>query len=112
MKFREQMTLGELIQIIRLKEDEGESYCIYGKGDSTEIDLSSVCYLDVYPEITEDYEEVYPDFVTSNGLELWFREELAQDVVFNVINQDSNATDGTVLEAIKYYDEKDCFMSL
>lgn len=112
MEYQKPITLLGLIQMVRAKKDQGESYCIYGKGDSSEANLSSICYIDSYAEITENYEEIYPTFVTENSLELWFREELVQDVIFNALHQDKNVSDEKILDAIKYYDENDCFMDL
>ncbi len=112
MEYRKQITLIELIKIVRTKKDQGESYCIYGNGDSIETNLSSICYIDSYGEITEDYEEIHPKFATDNNLNLWFREELVQDVIFNALYQDKKVTDEKILEAIKYYDENDCFIDL
>ncbi len=57
--------------------------------------------------ITDDDREIYPEFVTANELSLLFREELVQDVVFNVLRQKASATAEDILEAILYYDAKD-----
>ena len=112
MEYQKPITLHELIEIVRTKKDQGQSYCIYGKADSSEATLSSTCYLDSYAEITDDYEEIYSKFVTDNNLELWFREELVQDVIYNAISQNNNVTNEKIIEAILYYDDNDCFLSL
>lgn len=112
MEYQKPITFLELIKIVLTKKDQGESYCIYGHGDSSEATLSSICYIDSYAEITDDYEEIYPKFVTQNGLVLWFREELVQDVIFNAVHQDKNVTNEKILEAIRYYTRNDCFLDL
>lgn len=112
MEFHKPITILELINTIRSKKDKGESYCIYGNGDSSTADLSTVCYMDAYGEITDDYEEIYSQFVRENDLNLWFREELVQDVISNAFYQNKNVTDEKILEAIKYYDENDSFLDL
>lgn len=112
MEYRKPITLLELIEIVKTNQDKGESYCIYGKGYSSEANLSSICYIDLYTEVTEEYEEIYPKFVTDNNLELWFREELVQDVISNALSQDKKVSNEKILEAIKYYDENDCFLGI
>lgn len=112
MVFRKPITVLQLIQLVRAKEDQGESYCVYGHGCSSEATLASTCYLDAYAEITEDYEEIYPGFVVQQGLELWFREELVQDVITNAESQNPSVSNEKILAAIEYYNEKDCFLVL
>ncbi len=112
MKYKTPTSVASLIGLIRRNEDRSEPYCIYGEGDSAEATLSSICFIEHHPEVTDDYEEIYPQFVNDNNLELWFKEELVQDVVANALHQDPNVSDATILEAIKHYDEMDSFMNL
>lgn len=96
--------------MIRRGEDVGESYCIYCKGGIETPTLNTVCYLDDYPEIDDDDEETYSQFVVSNNLELLFREELIQDVILNVNHQVQGPTNEQIMQAINYYNENDTFM--
>lgn len=110
MKFAEQITVGQLLQLVRDKHDEGHRYCVYGRGDSDTADLDSVCFVAAHPELTDDDDEIPPAFVTENSLELWFRDENVQDVVTNALHQETNASDETILAALKHYLARDAFL--
>jgi hypothetical protein len=113
LKFREPIIFEEIIKIVLQNEDEGESYCIYSSiSDSSELNLATICYIDDYPEIDDDDEETFSDFVNQNGLSLLFREELVQDVLNNAINQKRSVTTQELLEAIRHYSKNDSFMSI
>lgn len=111
MKFREPIEFQDVLKIVKENMDEGVSYCIYSTiSDSNCLKLDTICYIDDYPEITDNDEEVFSEFVVNNSLDLLFREELIQDVVHNVLHQKASATDEEILKAILYYDDKDDFM--
>lgn len=115
MIYRTPITIRELIKTISAEYDEDdenydESYCVYGETVSENIFLDSICYLDDYAEITDDDKEVFSDFVIKNKLELWYRDELIQDVISSELEKNPKATDERILEAIKYYNKHDAFM--
>lgn len=111
MRFREPIEFQDIIKIVKENVDEGVSYCIYSKiSDSNYLKLDTICYIDDYPEITDEDEEIFSEFAVHNSLDLLFREELVQDVVHNVLRQKAAATDEEILKAILYYDDKDDFM--
>lgn len=113
MKFREPLEFQEILRIIREGQDKGVSYCIYSKiSDSNDLRLNTICYIDDYPEITDDDEEIFSDFVMDNSLNLLFREELVQDVISNVLHQKASATEQEILDSISYYSKNDSFMNL
>jgi hypothetical protein len=112
MKYKDRITVGQLIAIVKRRGHENKSYCVYGHGESDNASLESECYIDLYPEITEDFDEIFPDFVIEQRLNLWYREELIQDVVASVLAQDSHATETTILKAIKYYVKNDSFLKI
>ena len=89
------------------------SYCIYSQlHDSDDLRLDTICYIDNYPEIIDDDEEVFPDFVVKNSLNLLFREELVQDVMHNALWQKPSASEEEILKATTYYSKNDSFMNL
>lgn len=113
MKLREPIEFKDILKLVRDNMDRGISYCIYSKiSDSNDLMLDTICYLDNYPEITDDDEEIFSEFVTLNSLNFLFRDELIQDVVTNVLHQKSFASEQEILNAVSYYDEKDSFMNL
>ncbi|WP_320713238.1 hypothetical protein [Enterobacter cloacae] len=48
-----------------------DNFCVYTKEYEAFAKEELVCYLDNYPVISDDDEEVYPDFVVENSLELF-----------------------------------------
>ncbi|WP_257624469.1 hypothetical protein [Enterobacter cloacae] len=67
--------------------DTLDNFCVY----TTEYELSAkadlVCYLENYPVIRDDDEEVYPVFVVDNSLELFFYGDQFIDVLHDISNQ-------------------------
>lgn len=113
MKFREPIEFQDIIKIIKEKLDKGVSYCIYSKVlDSDDLKLDTICYIDEYPEVTDDDEEIFSEFVEQNSLNLLFREELIQDVIQNVLHQKVLASDLEILKAVTYYNNNDNFMTI
>ncbi len=49
---------------------------------------------------------------SDSGLELWFRDELVQDVFASALHQDSRVSDREIMNAINHYDESDCFLEI
>jgi len=106
------MKIAELLRLIASKVDEGKSYCVFGRKGSSDEDLSSECFLDEHPEITEENEEIYSKFVQDNNLEFWYSSRLLQDVILSVLDQDADASPGTMLKAISYYCEHDDYLDI
>ena len=107
-----QLTVAELIALVRKDEERTGSFCVYGTGDSSNANLDSTCYICAHPEITVDYEEIFPAFVVQNSIELWYRDELIQDVFDNALHQNPDVSDETIVDAIKHYNARDCFLDL
>lgn len=88
-----------------LYKDNG--WCVYSEQD--EIDLYSDCYVDGYPSIDDNDEEIFPQSVVDKNLDLLYRDEMIQDVIFISMKRDKNTTNEDILKYIKYYDDNDCF---
>ena len=113
MQFRKPIEFKDIIKLISENLDKGISYCIYSQlSDSDDLKLDTICYIDDYPEITDDDEEIFPQFVVENSLNMLFREELVQDVIHNVIHQKSSPSEQEIIKAISYYSKNDSFMNL
>lgn len=112
--FRRPITILSVIQMFRNEAEFDESFCVYGEVVSeTEITLDSLCYLDEYSEFddTKD-EEILPPFVRDNNLELWFTDEIIEQVVINSLHQNKNIEDSKILEGVFYYYKHDTFLDL
>lgn len=112
MKHHIPITVSDLINMIRKEGVHSDAYCVFGASDPNDATLASICHLDVYPEITDDGREIYSSFVTDNDLDIWYTDELVQDVVENAIIQDARVSNEKILEAIKHYCDNDCFINL
>ena len=77
MKELEYMTPYRLEDLIIKIVQEGyikDNFCLYTKEYEAIATLELTCYLERYPEVSDDDEEVYPDYVEQNELELFFME--------------------------------------
>ena len=115
VKYEQGLTLAELIQLARegadTKGDESY-YFVYGRGELSDADLTTECFPAAYPEVTDDDDEIDPEFVSRNQLERWFRDENLQDVVLNATHQNPTVSDAVILAGLKHYLAHDCFMDI
>lgn len=74
--------------------------------------LATECYIDEYPDVTDDGEEIYPEFIEKNNYELAYTGEMLQDVIISTLSRKKNATNEELVAAIDYYDEHDTFMEI
>jgi len=110
MNLREPMKFLDIIEMVKNKQERKTSYCVYCPDDIDDPTLDTVCYIDSYPEITNNDEEVYSGFVYSNNLQLLCREELIQDVIDTAISQKPNVSDSELLMAFIFYNGNDVFL--
>ena len=111
-------SFGEIIDFVKnayISEGESSFYtnngwCVYS--DSNIVESTTKCYIDNLPEVNDNDEEVYPEYVQANGLELIYRCDLLQDVISSAIEHKPEITDEEFLKAIRYYDDNDDFSDL
>lgn len=65
-------SLKELITKIVHQGYTKDNFCLYTKEYEAVATPELVCYLDRYPEVSDD-EDVYPEYVEQNELELFLR---------------------------------------
>lgn len=111
MQYNQTVTMLELIGFLR-SEEKISLYCIYGEGDSDDITLEDKCVIDEYAQISDDDEEIFPERILNKKLEFWFTDELLENVVFNALKQKPSASNDELLDALKYYNQRDSFMML
>jgi hypothetical protein len=87
-------------------------FYLYTKEKRENIQLDTVCYLDQGPSVTDEDEEIYPDFVLKEMLEIFCSGDLFSDVISNVLYQKEQASMDEYLAALKYYLDHDCFLDL
>lgn len=110
LKSEKPYTLGFIIkqvsQQIQVHGFSNENYCIYSKSENIQWD--QLCFIDKYPEIKND-EEVYPDFVQKENLELLYYGEQFEDILLNVMDQISIPSEKDYIEALIFFMENDEF---
>lgn len=91
---------------------QDEDWCVYVREADINPDLDTECYIDEYPEVTDDDEEIYPEFIVENDYELVYTGEMLQDVIVSALSRKKNATNEELMETIDYYDEHDTFLEI
>lgn len=89
-----------------------DNFCVYTKEYEAFAKEELVCYLDNYPVISDDDEEVYPDFVVENSLELFFYGEQFIDVLHNISIQREKPSVEDFISGLNFYIENDNFIDL
>ena len=115
MKFHIPISVSDLLEIVRTEGDESICFSVYGRDESDDVTLDTQCFIAEPVEVTEELEEIeeiFPKFVTENNLVFWFSDQLVQDVVSSALHQDVQATNETLLIALKYYEDHDCFLEI
>lgn len=118
MERKKDLKLGDIItSICTLYKTDGETavyidngWCIYSS--ENEITSETICYVDDYPDFDDDDNEIYPDYIVNNNLELLYRDEIIQDVIITCLKQKNNATIDEIVRALFYYEEYDNFLIL
>ena len=106
VEWRKPYKISELIEIVTkdywvLNEPDihGKHLCpdtgifdlqLYTRKFEEEIYEDLVCYLEDYPEITDDDEEVFPEFVAEEGLVLLYSGENFEAVISGAFDQKLN----------------------
>ena len=84
------------------------NFCLYANDDIIKPEL--ICYLDSYPIISDDDEEIFPDFVKEKSLSLLYYGEQFEDVLMNVSSQKDSASINDYINGLNYYMKHDTFM--
>lgn len=71
LEYRKAYILNDLISKI-MSGYKKDNFCLYTKEYESSARADLICYLDSYPVISDDDEEIYPEFVINNSLELFF----------------------------------------
>lgn len=87
-------------------------FCIYTKAL---VDVASgdiICYLDDYPDVDDNDEEIYTDFVTERKLVMFYSGEQFEDVIGHMLSQKMDASIEDFIAGMNYYREHDDFLDL
>ena len=83
--------------------------CVYTIDFVEEASNDTICYMDDYPDVDDNDQEIYTDFVTKNKLVMFYSGEQFEDVINNTLYQKSNATIEEFIFALNYYRDNDNF---
>lgn len=87
-------------------------FCIYKEAFEDVASSDTICYLDEYPDIDDDDQEVYTDFVTERKLVMFFSGEQFEDVIGHMLSQKVDASIEEFIAGINHYREHDDFLDL
>ena len=87
-------------------------FCLYTLGYTEDVTIDTICYIERPQEVTDDDEEIFPDFVIENSLNFLYSSELLENVIFNALHQKSNPSMKEFIECLNHYDKKDNFLDL
>lgn len=99
--------LADIIQAVR-SDRLDDDFCLYGD-DSQPLSLDAVYLLEDYPQLVQE-QDLYPESVLSQGLDLVYYGEALQDVVLSVSEQKPEAELDDFLRALVYYYQHDDFL--
>lgn len=86
-------------------------YCIYTTYFVEEASGDTICYLDDYPDVDDNDQEIYTDFIVENNLVMFYSGEQFEDVISNMLSQKMDASIEEFISAINYYREHDDFIT-
>ena len=77
-----------------------------------EIELDTIVVIEDPFDIDDDDNEILPESIAERNMVFVWSDELVQDCVSSAIDQKADASPELMLEAIKYYDINDDFMTI
>lgn len=111
LEYRKAYNLDELISKIMSGYNK-DNFCLYTKEYESSARADLICYLEIYPVISDDDEEVYPEFVINNSLELFFYGDQFLDILRNISVQKEEPSIGDFIAGLNFYLENDNFIDL
>jgi hypothetical protein len=75
------ISLAKIIDAVKSDARKGKSFCVYAKNSAEKLHANQECFLDAYPTVNNKDQEVFPEFVSANKLELAYYGEQFEDIV-------------------------------
>ena len=108
MRKHQELSLGQIIQQLRVDQLSSDNFCLYGKEDG-ELKLDCLYWVSDYPDVVED-RDVYPADASEQDLQLVYYGEQLIDVLAVALEEKPDASHQDLVEALKYYQRHDSFM--
>ncbi|WP_049502978.1 DUF7716 domain-containing protein [Streptococcus oralis] len=109
MRKHQELSLGQIIEQVRVNQLSSDNFCLYGKEDG-ELKLDSLYSVSDYPDVVED-RDVYPADATDQHLQLVYYGEQLIDVLAVALEEKPDASLQDLVEALNYYNRYDSFMT-
>lgn len=108
MQKHQELSLGQIIEQVRVDQLASDDFCLYGKEDG-ELALDRLYWVSDYPDVVDDC-EIYPADVAEQDLQLVYYGEQLIDVLSVALEEKPDASPQDLVEALKYYRQHDSFM--
>jgi hypothetical protein len=132
VEFRKPYKLSELITIVAKKcvfeveeyerlgyisqkekeYDPDNFYYLYTKRRDEIATAELICYAEGYPDVTDEEEEIFPNFVVNEKLEKFCSDEIFESVIGNILHQKKQPTMKNFIDGLNYYLDDDAFIDL
>lgn len=86
--------------------------CVYTVDFVEKASSDMICYLDDYPDVDDNDQEIYTDFITENNLIMFYSGEQFEDVISNTLSQKLDATIEEFIFALNHYRDNDDFADI
>ena len=108
MRKHQELSLGQIIQQLRVDQLSSDNFCLYGKEDG-ELKLDCLYWVSDYPDVVED-RDVYPTEVTEQDLQLVYYGDQLIDVLAVALEEKPDASPQDLVDALNYYQQHDSIM--
>lgn len=103
-----ELSLGQIIEQVRVDQLVSDGFCLYGKEEG-ELKLDSLYWVSDYPDVVED-RDVYPADATDQHFQLVYYGEQFFDVLAVALEEKPDASLQDLVDALNYYQQHDSFM--
>ena len=109
MRKYQELSLEQIIEQVRVDQLSSDNFCLYGKEDG-ELKLDCLYWVSDYPDVVDD-SDVYPADASEQDLQLVYYGEQLIDILAVALEEKPDASPQDLVEALKYYNQHDCFMT-
>jgi len=106
--FRQNANVDNLHEMYQI----GENFDLYRESSDEILEKDTIVYVNDSVTGNENNEDVYPEFITKNGLEFCCSGEIFIDVLLSVLEQTKNPSINNLVSAINYYNEHDTYLEI
>ncbi|OCG12241.1 hypothetical protein A9G24_08955 [Gilliamella sp. App6-5] len=104
-------SINDIINYMKNSLERDDDFCVYGVEDKA-LENQESYYIDDYPEVDDDGQEIYPSLVRQKHLHYLYSGQQFADVVDVVLDQKPSATIDDFIQSLNYYAENDNFLEL